>query len=380
MIYIDTQSDLESTCNLLNRETVITFDCEFIRETTFVPVLCLVQISTRDNIYIIDPLNLELEPLFVILSNENILKIMHSSTQDIDVFYKNFSLIPKPIFDTQIAASFLGYGDSISYAKLVKQITKEVLCKDSKLTNWQMRPLKESQLNYAMSDVKYLFQIYDDLLKKLKEKERVDWFEAEVQDLYNIDNYYVDPDESWKRVKGSGIKPFFINYLKAFSKLREEIAVRTNRPRRFVMKDEVLIQLSNLQPQSQEDILHDRILKKTLSKDLIRKLVEVSLSVDKNSEELKIPKHKKLSGNKELICDILKLFLKYTAKKYDIAAKYIARTEELEKFIQGKLDDIRFLSGWRYEIFGQDVQRIEAGEVVPRIINHKLVFHQEKML
>ena len=146
------------------------------------------------------------------------------------------------------------------------------------------------------------------------------------------------------------------------------------------MKDEVLIQLSNLQPQSQEDILHDRILKKTLSKDLIRKLVEVSLSVDKNSEELKIPKHKKLSGNKELICDILKLFLKYTAKKYDIAAKYIARTEELEKFIQGKLDDIRFLSGWRYEIFGQDVQRIEAGEVVPRIINHKLVFHQEKML
>lgn len=377
MIYIDTQENLESICKILDKEKEISFDCEFIRESTFVPVLCLVQISTRDKIYIIDPIELNLEPLLALLKNNSILKIMHSCTQDIDVFYKNFSFIPKPIFDTQMAAGFLGYGDSISYAKLVKKITKVALSKDSKLTNWLLRPLNKAQLNYAQLDVKYLFDLYDHLLSKLQFKNREEWFVVETNNLYDVSRYYVDPNDAWKRVNSSGNKPFFLNYLQAYARFREGLAVSNNRPRRFMIKDEILIQLANLQPKTKEDISNDRILRKLLSDNLIEELVEVSMAVDK-SQELTVSKHKKLLGNKELICDLLKMFLKYTANKYDVATKYIARTEEIEHFVQQRnMNNIRFLSGWRNDIYGQQAQKILDGKIIPRISDKKLIFVEE---
>lgn len=372
--YIKTQEQLESLCNILAKESKIAFDCEFIRETTFVPVLCLMQIATERKIYIIDPIKLNLDPFLPLLTNNKILKIMHSAIQDIDVFFKNFSVIPKPIFDTQIAASFLGYGDSISYAKLVKTLTGEVINKDNKLTHWQKRPLDKAQINYALLDVKYLFVIYGNLYGKLQDSKRYKWFIDEVDNLYYLNNYYVCPEEAWKRVNSSGNRPFFFNYLQAFAKLREEIAVASNRPRRFIIKDETLIQLANLQPKCKEDILNDRILQKFLSRNIINQILKVSLEINKTDQELISTKHKKLSGNKALICDYLKIFLKYTANKYDIAAKYIAKTEELEDFIQEEHDGIRFLSGWRYEIFGKGAKKIITGRMTLKIINKKLLF------
>ena len=371
MQYIDTQSDLDKLSISLQKETKISFDCEFIRETTFVPILCLIQIATTDKIYVIDPLNLKLDSLLKILDNPKILKIMHSCSQDIDVFFKNYNLIPYPIFDTQIAAGFLGLGESISYAKLVKQVIKIKINKDSKLTNWLLRPLEQTQLDYAATDVKYLLNIHKKLSETLLQKNRIDWLEEEFTQLYNIDNYHVHPDDAWKRIPVTSEIPFFLNYLRAFAKIRENLAIKKNRPRRFLIKDDVIIQLANLKPESPSDILKDRILKRTLSSELINEIIAASKKTKLETHSIESSPKKKLSPNKELICDLLKIALKSTAKKYKISPKYIAKTAEIEQFLYNP-ERIRFLSGWRYEIFGKQAEDIVSGTLKIQIIDGKL--------
>jgi len=360
MNYIDQQEELEDLCKSLEQEKIIGFDTEFIRETTFVPVLCLMQISTTKDIYVIDPLEIDISSLIKILTNPDILKIMHSSVQDIDVFYKNFEIIPKPIFDIQIAASFLGYGDSISYAKLVKKLTGAAICKESKLTNWQLRPLNEKQISYAANDVKYLHEMHETLLNKLEEEERLAWVDEEHENLYTLDSYYLDPELAWKRVSQNREIPFFLNYLKSFAKYREELAVQNDRPRRFIIRDEVLVRLAKLQPKHQEDLNKDRVLKKLLPKNLVSDLIYLSNEVRKEKEELVVPNKHKLSTSKELLSDLLKLYLKYVSQHYKIALKNIARTRDIDNFLND--EPVKFTSGWRNDVYGKVAAEIVAGK------------------
>ncbi len=370
MIYIDSQIEFDKLCNKLTSEAAIAFDCEFIRETTFVPLLCLMQIATKKHIYIIDPLKLNLKLFLEILIDDNILKIMHSSLQDIDVFYKNFEVIPKSIFDTQLAASFLGFGDSISYAKLVKKVTKTSLCKENKLANWQKRPLTNAELTYAGNDVKYLFELYEKLNADLLKLKRQNWFQEEIENLYNLENYYLDPDIAWRRVSQNSEIEFFLNYLRAFTKYRENLAVSKNKPRRFIIRDEFLIRLAKLKPIKMEDFEKDRILKKMTPKYMLEDLLVIAKKTKLEKTELVVAKKEKLNDKKELIADYLKIYLKYVAKESKVSVKNIALTKDIEKFIRSA--QVPFMTGWRYEIFGKIAKKILTGEIALIIKNDKL--------
>jgi len=370
MIYIDTQEELSKICEKLEQEETLGFDCEFMRETTFVPVLCLVQIASKKHIYIIDPMRLDMAPVLKLLTDPRILKVMHSCVQDMDVFFKNFSVIPNPVFDTQIAASFLGYGDSISYAKLVKKLTGNVICKESKLANWQQRPLANAELKYAANDVRHLHEMHDKLSTKLEKTKRTAWVEEEVFPLYEMDNYYLDPELAWQKISQNKEVDFFLNYLRAFARYREHLAITQNKPRRFVLRDEVLVRLAKLQPHSQEDINKDRVLKKLLPKNLIPALLEISWEASQEKEELVSANKHKLTSKKELICDLLKLYLKYVSQKEKISLKNIAKTKDIESFVHGK--KVKFLSGWRYEIFGKTAEEIVAGERLVLVENGEI--------
>ena len=372
MIYIDTQQELEALCIDLKQETQIAIDFEFIRETSFTPILCLIQIATKQKIFIIDPLKLELGNLLTILADPQILKILHASNQDIDVLYKNFSFIISPIFDTQIAAAFLGYGNSISYAKLVVKLTDNIINKSASLTNWQLRPLNKQQLEYAANDVKYLFILHQKLQQKLESLERLSWCKEEHLNLYNPKNYQNDSDNAWKKIKYSKVKPFFLNYLRALAKFREELAKQKNTLPKFIIKDETIAKLAYLQPQNQEEINNDRILKKSLPQKFIKEIIAICNITKDEKEELLLADYKKLSRDQELIADLLKLYLKYIANKLGIASKYIATSTDIRKFLFN--GNAKFLSGWRYEIFGKIVQEITAGKATIKIIEGSLHF------
>ncbi len=372
MIFINKQNIFIESIKQIKLKDKIAFDCEFIRETSFVPILCLIQIATDDEIYIIDPLNIDITPLLEILQDVNILKIMHSCDQDIDVFYKNFDVIPYPIFDTQIAASFVGYGDAISYAKLVRKITKKLINKENKLTNWKLRPLKTDQINYAVNDVKYLFLLEEKLEIELQDLRRKEWFLEESEIIYKKDNYYQEPNLAWQRISHNSESPYFLNYLRGFAKLRENLAAKENRPRRFIIKDELIVTLAKLKPKKPEDITNDRILKRSIDKKLIDNIIEVAQEVALEKKELISDKKNREANNKEEIIDILKIYLKYIAKNHNIAVKNIANSADLKDLVKGK--KTRFMSGWRYNIFGKFAANILNGEVTIKIKNGKVIF------
>ncbi len=370
MIYIETQIEFNNLCAKLEQEKAFALDCEFMRETRFVPKLCLIQIATSKHIYIIDPIKLNLKFFLELLLNENIMKIMHSSMQDIDVFYKNFEVIPNNIFDTQIAASFLGYGDSVSYAKLVKKIAKISLCKQDKLTNWQNRPISNSALNYAANDVKHLFPIQDKLVTKLIKLKRLSWYSEEIEKLYILENYYLDPDLAWQKITQNSEVEFSLNYLRAFAKYREHLAVKLNKPRRFIIRDEFLVRLAKLQPHKMEDFVKDRILSKMISKNLLADLIEISNKTKLEKTELVAETKYKLSDSQILIADYLKIYLKYIAKENKLSVKNIATTRDIERFIKGF--KVIFSSGWRYDLFGKMASEILAGNIALLIKDQKL--------
>ena len=372
MIYIDKQQELDNLCIKLNQKTQIAIDFEFIREISFTPILCLIQIATEKEVFIIDPLKLELRNLLAIFTNPQILKILHASNQDIDVLYKNFALIIFPIFDTQIAGAFLGYGNSISYAKLVVKLTDNIINKSASLTNWQLRPLSKQQLEYAANDVQYLFILHQELQQKLESLERLSWCKEEHLNLYNPKNYQNDSNNAWKKIKYSKAKPFFLNYLRALAKFREELAKQKNTLPKFIIKDEIIAKLAYLQPQNQEEINNDRILKKSLPQKFIKEIIAICNITKDEKEELLLADYKKLSRDQELIADLLKLYLKYIANKLGIASKYIATSNDIRKFLFN--GNAKFLSGWRYKTFGKIVQEITEGKATIKIIAGSLHF------
>ena len=371
MKHIDTQAEIDILCKDLSQEKQIAIDLEFIRENSFIPKLCLIQIATAQEIYIIDPFKLEISSILKIFSDPNILKIMHSATQDIDVCYKNFSIIPFPIFDTQIASGFLGYGDSISYAKLVKDITNVNINKNCKLTNWQQRPLSNAQFEYAAIDVEYLFALYHNLSQRLIKEQRKNWYEEEITNIYHKESYEINPENAWKKIATPSNKPLFLSYLKELSKLREEIAIKNNKPRKSVMRNETIIKLANLQPTTKTQIINNRILKNTVKTGLIDKIIKIPEKIKNHSDATTTILHKNLQID-TILLDYVKLYLKFIAQKYNIAAKYITTSSEVSKHLANKDYEAAFLKGWRYDIFGKNLQKLVSGELSLNIQNNKV--------
>ena len=368
-------STLKKFCNKCIKEKVLAIDTEFIRENTYYPVLCLVQIASDSFSAVIDPLSeIEMEPVWEILSNERILKVFHAGRQDLEIFFNITGKIPTPIYDTQIAAMFCGLGDQVSYDGLVNKFLGLTISKESQFSNWLQRPLTNKQLQYALSDVNYLIKIFPLIKKIIKETNREEWVEKEFQYIKNEKIYNINPKEVWQKIKIKNAKREVLNILKYLAEWREIECKKRNLPRNRLIRDEILVNISQLKPSDIFSIKKIRGIPKILcDKDLneILKIIEISRKIEQLKWP-KIPKYsKKINVNKTSL-DLLKLLLSYCSQKSGLAEKLIADADELRLILDGQKDGLAVFRGWRHEIFGKFVNLLLEGKIAFTIKDNKI--------
>ncbi|MFW2544437.1 ribonuclease D [Primorskyibacter sp. 2E107] len=368
---ITTTADLSEFCKQAESEPYVTVDTEFLRERTYYSKLCLIQLAlpgTDDsNAVLVDPLvdGLSLDPLIALFRNENVVKVFHAARQDLEIFFIDNNVIPKPLFDTQVAAMVCGFGEQVGYETLVKRIVKGAVDKSSRFTDWSRRPLTDAQKTYALADVTHLRQIYEFLARKLDETGRARWVAEELSTLTDPETYISRPEEAWQRVRTRSNAPKFLAIVRELAAFREEYAQSRNIPRNRVYKDDALVELASTKPQNMGDLGRSRLLLREARKgeiaDGILKAVKDGLECPKD----KLPKvdesRDKLQVNPAL-ADLLRVLLKARTESSGVASKLIAPAADLDAIAAG-LRDVPALSGWRREVFGEDALRLCDGKI-----------------
>jgi len=377
MPLITTTEQLKTTVERFSKANFITVDSEFIRESTFFPQLCLIQIASPDEEWLIDPLaeGIDLEPFFALMRNEQVLKVFHSARQDLEIIYhRGQGTIPTPLFDSQIAAMVLGFGDSIAYDQLVNHICGASIDKSSRFTDWSLRPLSEKQHAYALADVTYLRDIYLHLAQELHKTGRGAWLSQEMNILTAPATYENPPEEAWKRIKTRRLGSQEMAILVKLAAWRETQARQRDMPRRHILRDETLVEIAEQKPLNARALTRLRSLPKNLedndfSADLI-KAVQEGLATP--LEDIPQPKNtiKRLSDEQMSAVDILKLLLKITAQQNGVAAKMLASAEDLEQIVLfGRQAQVDAMQGWRYELYGARALAILEGQLAIRLKN-----------
>lgn len=371
MSIIDTTKDLEAFCLKASSYPYVTIDTEFMREKTYYAKLCLVQLAYPDkgeeSFTLIDPLSekLSLQPFFELLAEENVVKVFHSGRQDLEIFFNRTGVLPKPIFDTQIAAMVCGFGDQVAYETLVNQIVDKRIDKSSRFTDWSKRPLSEKQVNYALSDVTFLRTIYEKLSKELDNSKRLSWVKEEFDILKNPETYSTDPDQSWKKIKLRRKDNDFVKLIKCISSFRENEAQKRDLPRGHILKDEELIQIASQRPKKIEDLYNSRLPSKVLKTNWIAKGIMECIKSAKllPDEPLDNYQYIPLSPSQLALVELLKVLLKFNATHHNVATKLIASSKDIEMIARHEKPNIRALEGWRYKIFGEDALKLKNGEI-----------------
>lgn len=369
---------LADFCASLRNCDFITIDTEFLREKTYYPKLCLIQVSCpKKQAKAIDPLadDIDLAPLFDLLSDQKILKVCHAGRQDLEIFYNLTGKVPAPIFDTQIAAMVCGYGDSIGYDRLVQNIKGVQIDKSSQYTNWSVRPLSEKQINYALGDVTHLCDVYIKLMSELEKRGRADWVKQEEAALTDPEAYKNDPYEAWKRVKIRSPKPKNLAVLRELASWREQEAQKRNIPKPWVMRDETLADMASQLPKDAKGLSKIRNLSKDYLKDdkakVLLSLIEQALN--SNKEDWPIPsKRKQISATAQATIDVLKLLLKVTSVENEVASKIIANSDDIEAIALNDAADVPALKGWRREVYGDDALALKHGKLAIGLKNGKV--------
>ena len=370
MNLINTDEKLIDFCDILRKQQFITVDSEFLREHSYYPQLCLLQIGYDGGAAIVDPIsNLDLSPFLDILQDENIVKVFHAGRQDLEIFYNLTGKLPKNVFDTQIAAMVCGFGENVSYGALVKEICKIELDKSCRLTDWSIRPLDEGQMEYALHDVTYLVDCYKALLEQMKKNNRLEWIKEETEDLCNLKNYKLDPNEAWHKIKHNVHTSQFLSALKYLSKWRELRAQKFNTPRQSIIKDEVILNLASSRPENQGELKQVRNLKsdiingklgaeilEALNEANINPLAEAECRADKKNDV-------QISGRDQSLLEMLKFLLKLQSSENEIVSRLVATEDDLRYFVRGDFDKTSVMSGWRYEIFGQYAEKLRSGKL-----------------
>ena len=369
MQIITTNDELNALCNRLKAHPYVTIDTEFMRESTYWPDLCLIQIASDEEEAIIDPQSkgLNLAPLFELLANESVVKVFHAARQDVEIFHHLSGTIPAPLFDTQVAAMVCGFGEQVSYSLLVKKITNADLDKSSRFTDWSKRPLSPQQLHYAMGDVTYLRDIYKKLDHDLQQTGRADWLKEEMRTLTSVDTYHTEPQDAWKRLKMRVKSRRALGILVELAAWRETLAQRANLPRGRILKDDALFDIANQAPKDVKQLGGLRTVSEGFAKSDkgAEVLSAIRTGLDKNLDE--IPPLKKgapLDADALAICELLRVLLKAIAAEHNVAPKMIASGNDLEKLAISDEANIPALKGWRYELFGRQALRIKNGELV----------------
>jgi ribonuclease D len=364
---ITTTKELAEVCARMARHPFVTVDTEFLRETTYYPLLCVAQMASPDEAVVVDALaaGIDLTPFFDLMANEKVLKVFHAARQDIEIVWNMAKKIPHPIFDSQVAAMVLGYGDSISYDQLVQRITGDMLDKSHRFTDWTRRPLSEAQLTYALSDVTHLRDVYLKLSADLAKRERTNWVEAEMGVLTSPETYRMEPERAWERLKSRVRKPKELAVLIEVAAWREREAQSRDVPRSRVIKDDAIGDIATQAPTTIERLAHLRSLPKGFERsrwgdaivDAVRRGIERDPKTLPNLDRFRP------APNGAATVELLKVLLRMTAEQHGVAAKVIATVDELDRIAADDDADVPALKGWRRQLFGDKALALKHGQL-----------------
>lgn len=380
MTLLTTTAEVEEFCRELAEEPYITIDTEFMRDRTYWPKLCLVQLAGKDSFAAIDPLepDLDLQPLFDLMANPHVIKVFHACRQDVEIFYHLTGRTPAPIFDSQLAAMVLGYGDEVGYETLVTKIAKARIDKSSRFTDWSRRPLSDQQLNYALADVTHLRAIYEQLRQELEEASRVDWADQELSELTSADTYEQPPELAWKRVKIRSKDKRFIAIVQALAAWRETEAQTRDLPRNRIIRDDLLMEVAANRPTSPDDIAKLRRVSVD-KKTMIGMADAIKTALDLPKDQLPaLPVVQKLPRGIGPIVDLLRVLLKFKCEENNVAQRLVANTGDLEAIAADDKADVRALRGWRYEVFGAAALDLKHGRLGLAIANEKIILFERE--
>jgi ribonuclease D len=370
---------LSEFCARIAKSPYIAVDTEFMRENSYWPDLCLVQIADANEAAAIDPKapGLDMTPMLdLLVDNDDVLKVFHAGGQDLEIIFNMTGKTPFPMFDTQIAAMALGLGEQIGYGNLVDAWLGVNLDKGARFTDWARRPLDKRQIDYAIGDVTYLIQIFPMMLEELKKTGRGGWLDQEMERITDPSNYMSTPDEAWKRVRIASRKPDVLGRLKSLAAWREREAQDKNLPRGRIVKDETLADIASHPPRKQEDLAKVRGLSTAWKSNDIgaRMMAALDDSAPLGRDEMPEKDAKKPGLGKDgaLVADLLKLLLKIRSREINVAARLLARSDDLDALAAGVRDGLSILEGWRYEQFGRDAVDLVEGRMAFAVRNGRL--------
>ena len=377
--YIDSDEGLREFCASVRNDKSCALDTEFVREKTYYPLLALIQIATDSRQACIDPLAVkDFSPLVELFENPDMVKILHASGQDLELFHHVFDAIPRPLFDTQIAAAVLGYANQIGYADLVKQVCGVQLDKKYTRANWAKRPLSEGELDYAMDDVRYLIEIYHRLRDELEKRGRLSWVEADFRRITDASAFEQNDAELWKRLKGvQRLKGEALNNADQLCRWREQRARERDRPRRWILKDEDIVDIARFRPKSHRDLqqignLGSDFIRKT-GDDLLR-VLDQAAQID-HADWPRQPRFNKLNDNQQALADSLMAIARLIAAENDIALASVAGKKDIDALITGQ-GESKLMQGWRHEMLGRQLQAFLDGETCLRSVDGRLVIEE----
>jgi ribonuclease D len=374
---ITATSELADACRRMAKHPFVTIDTEFLRETTYYPLLCVAQMASADEEVVIDALapGIDLSAFYALMANDKVVKVFHAARQDIEIVWHAAKLIPHPIFDTQVAAMVLGYGDSISYDQLVQRITGDTLDKSHRFTDWTRRPLSDAQLRYAISDVTHLRQVYEKLVEDLRQRGRAAWVEDEMRILTSPETYRLEPENAWQRLKTRVRKPKELAVLIEVAAWREREAQARDVPRSRVLKDEVIADLAVQAPTSAEKLTHLRSLPKGFERSRWGEaiLAAVARGLQRDPKTLPRPVRGQSAVNgAAAVVELLKVLLRMVSERHHVAAKVIATVDDLERIAADDDADVPALTGWRRELFGEKALALKHGKLALAIENSRV--------
>jgi ribonuclease D len=365
MTLLTSTAQVAELCEALSRERFIAVDTEFMRDRTYWPKLCLVQIAGAGRHAAIDPLasGVDLAPLFSLMTHPDIVKVFHAARQDVEIFYHLSGQIPQPLFDTQLAAMVLGFGEEVGYETLVTQVAKARIDKTSRFTDWSRRPLSRQQLDYALADVTHLRVIYERLFEQLERSGRAHWLSQEVGGLTNPATYEQPPELAWKRIKVRSRDPRFFAVVQALAAWREREAQGRDLPRNRIMRDDLLLEVAANRPTTLEDMA--KLRRVSLDRSMARSVVEAvgealalpASALPKIEPPVKLPR-----GIGPLV-ELLRVLLKFKSEEHHVAQRLVATTDDLEQIAAFDAPDVVPLKGWRREVFGDAALALKRGEI-----------------
>ena len=364
---LTTTPALVTAIDAIRSADFIAIDTEFMRESTYYPQLCLIQICAGSHAFCIDPLaeGMDLSPLFALMQDKNITKVFHAGRQDLEIFVQLTGYVPCPVYDTQIAAMVCGLGDQVGYDKLVYHYKNLQIDKSSRFTNWSQRPLSDRQLSYALDDVIHLAEIYPRIIADLTANGRDKWVQSELESLADISLYQTDPATAYKRIKARNSKPAQLNRLAQLASWREKEAQRRDVPRGRILRDDTLIDLAGSNPKTRADLKKIRGFPGGENGKFGPAVIEVLKKANAMAEDAWPLKERLPQRDKPpvAIIEMLRVLLKHVTESHNVAPRLIASADDLEKLALSDTADIPAMKGWRREIFGDAALALKAGKL-----------------